>query len=209
MSEDTEPRGTTKHARRPNGKGKKGAKRAAAAGLWDQKNRPQWCKLNDKGRRFVDEYCQDLSIARAAEAAGYTYNSARALYCTDLRAAINETLALRSKEAGIAAVDILRDLRIVADKAMGRIPISRTVRDRDGRTLTHHEEFTWDPAAANTALVSLGRHQKLFTDVIEQGSHEDAVLKLHEESDKLGYRVKRIGGVLVMLEPASKKYDGD
>lgn len=197
MSKDTDPRGKRKRARVTK---KAGAKVPA----WDESNRPEWGKLPKKARVFIDEFCIDLSIPRAAEASGYTYGSARVLYCTRWRAAIDETLALRSKEAGLSAQEVLRDLAIIRDKCMGRIPVSRTRLSKDGKTASHVEEFIFDQAGANTATQSIGRHLKLFTDVIESGSHEQALEELLKTSNKLGYKVKIIGGMPVMIEPKGK-----
>lgn len=208
MSKDTDPRRPSKRAltraKEGSGQGKKGRARLEEAKKrdpWAAENRPEWCKLSAKGRVFVDEYSVDLSVVRAAERSGLTYYSARTLICTDYRAAVHETLALRAKEAGIGATEVLRDLRIVADKCMGRIPISKSVTGKDGKLLSHHEEFDWDPGGANTALLNLGRHQKLFTDVVENRSHEQALDELWAASERLGYKVKVIGGLPVMLEP--------
>lgn len=179
----------------------------------DSFRRAAWNALPTRKQRiFVDEYCVDLDTRRAAIVASLSYGQARNLMMEQrMKAAINETLHLRSEQAGVKAEDILRDLRIVADKCMGRIPVTKVVKvkKQKGTKVIEVEEVRedsiWDAAGANAALLNLGRHKKLFTDVVESRSHEEALEVLLSDTNKLGYRVKFVGGLPVLIqEPATR-----
>lgn len=183
-------RGTGKYA-----KPRRKAKRVTDLVPHDPGYRPEWHKLSDGLRLFVDEYCIDLDIRRAAILSGLTYWSARNSIWTKCRDAIAETLELRFENCGIKAESVLSDLALVRDKCLGRIPVRTKAlkhmdgtpqRDEHGNVLVE-EEFDWDPAGANKALESLGRYLKLFTDTVVVKSHEQEMKEVWSSARQLGH----------------------
>lgn len=100
-----------------------------------------------------------------------------------------------AERTSMRAQDVLRDLRIVADKCMGRIPILELVkvkkpvgRGRKAKLVDVEEvreKWIWDASAAITALVHLGRHLRLFTDVVDSRRHEEALDELLRDTERL------------------------
>lgn len=76
-------------------------------------------ELNDKQKRFIDEYMIDLNATQAAIRAGYAPGSAdvqgpRLMGNVRVRARLDERLAERSKRTGINADRVLRELARIA-----------------------------------------------------------------------------------------------
>jgi len=77
------------------------------------------CLINEKRKRFVDEYLVDLNATQAAIRAGYSANRAseighQLLHKTTVAAAIARAKAERSRRTGIIADRVLQELARVA-----------------------------------------------------------------------------------------------
>jgi phage terminase small subunit len=91
-------------------------------------------KLNDKQRRFVQEYLIDLNATQAAIRAGYSADTAhsqgpRLLENAGVKAAIDEARAERARETQIDAAWVLKRLAAEADADVADLY------DEDGRLL--------------------------------------------------------------------------
>lgn len=76
-------------------------------------------KLNEKQKRFVEEYLIDLSATQAAIRAGYSYSTAGSigselLKKPEVAEAIETAIAVRSKRTGFTQDRVLRELAKVA-----------------------------------------------------------------------------------------------
>lgn len=121
--------------------------------------------LNDKQRRFVEEYLIDLNATAAYKRAGYTakgnaaeVNAARLLRNAQVASEIKIAMDKRSEKVGRTAEDVLRDLESVKADAMQRVA------DKDGNMVM------LDHSAAIRALELEGKHRKMWTDKTEHSS---------------------------------------
>ncbi len=106
--------------------------------------------MNEKRRRFVEEYLIDLNAVAAAERAGYSKKSIRSqgsrlLANAGVRAAVDAAIAERSAGTWLTAQYVLTELRANYDRAVTDVNL----------------------AAANRALELLGKHLGMFKDVTE------------------------------------------
>ena len=119
-------------------------------------------RLNDRQRRFVEEYLIDLNATQAAIRAGYSERTARQqgarlLSNAVIQAAIEAAQQARSERTELTQDWVLSKLRENVERAMQAEP----VRDRDGNPTG---EFVYAGAVANKALELLGKHLDLFSD---------------------------------------------
>lgn len=128
-------------------------------------------KLSAKREQFALEYVTDLNAKQAAIRAGYAPRSAdvtASRLLTDAKVAdrVRELLAERQQRTEITADQTLRDLRHVADIAMGRVPTVKTIQRKDpetGETCVEQVEVqAVNFQGALRALELLGKHQGLF-----------------------------------------------
>ena len=116
--------------------------------------------LNDKQRRFVDEYLIDLNGTQAAIRAGYSKRTAneqaaRLLANVSVRSHLQTLMDKRAERVERTADDVLRDIGKVKESCMAE------VYDKEGNaTMANH-------ASALKALELEGRHLKMFTDKVE------------------------------------------
>lgn len=113
--------------------------------------------LNDKQRRFVEEYLIDLNATQAAIRAGYSAKTAqvqgaRLLLNVMVKSAINAGLAQKQEKSERKASDVLKDIQELGKRAI--------------------EAFSNEPTAPmlNGALKALeleGRHYGMFKDRVE------------------------------------------
>ncbi len=112
-------------------------------------------KLTPKQRRFVSEYLVDCNATQAARRAGYSKKTAHAsgrenLHKPAIEEELKKRLAAREQRTEVKADQVIKDLAIVAK--LGR--------------RTHSTRVTNNQVKA---LELLGKHFKLFTDVVEHG----------------------------------------
>lgn len=120
--------------------------------------------LNDRQRRFVEEYVASptLNATKAAIAAGYSAKTAHAqasrlLKDVKVHAAVEAELALRSKRVRITQDWVLKQLRKNYRRAMQ----VELVRDNEGNPTGEHQ---YEGAVANKSLELMGRHLGMFVD---------------------------------------------
>lgn len=148
-------------------------------------------KLNNKQQRFVDEYLIDLNATQSAIRAGYSKRTAQRIGSENLSKpliaeAIQSAMAERSKRTEITTDAVLQEL---AKIGFGNI---RNLYDDDGKLMTVNEmtpevtatiqEVTEETIGTDENIVLrrkfkvsdkrgslelLGKHLKLFTDVVE------------------------------------------
>lgn len=139
-----------------------------------------------KQQRFCEEYLIDLNATRAAIRAGYSPRSARTdgprlLENADVRARIDEEMALRSRRTGVSADRVVRELARVAfvrasdvidaktgglrdDASKDDLAAVAGMRVKDGGEFTEREVRMCDKVRA---LELLGKHLGMFTDNVQ------------------------------------------
>lgn len=133
--------------------------------------------LNDRRKRFVDEYLIDLNGTQAAIRAGYSQKTANRISSKlmedeEVREAIRARLKEKTKELIATQDDILQELTIIAfgKKAY---PAYDIYGKRHNQLPTLKERLQ--------ALEMLGRYYSLFTDKIKLA--EDTVLNINIKGD--------------------------
>ena len=126
--------------------------------------------MNEKQRKFVDEYLIDLNAQQAAARAGYSKKSIRSqgsrlLANAGVRAAVDAAIAERSAGTWLTAQWVLENLRANYEAALE----------------------AGNHAAVNKSLELLGKHRGMFKDVKEHTgtiSLLDLVGQASEEQDE-------------------------
>ena len=138
--------------------------------------------LNDRQRRFVEEYLVDLSAEQAATRAGYTETSARRNGCRLLakpavRAALDAAMKTRSRRTRIIQDQVIEELAAIAfcdpieiattalrgPADIARLP-ERARRLIAGWRRDARGHFTVQLYSKLRALETLGRHLGLFVE---------------------------------------------
>ena len=145
--------------------------------------------MNDRDRRFCEEYMIDLDAKHAAIRAGYAVSTARTAAewikpenpkKPGLRAEIDRMMAERSRKTGISAERVVRELariafaditnvvnketgEVLADANRDDAAAIASVKVKEGE-ITEREVRMYDK---NRALELLGKHLGLFTDNVK------------------------------------------
>ncbi|GFE56407.1 terminase small subunit [Geobacter sp. AOG1] len=151
--------------------------------------------MTPKQELFVVEYLKDLNATQAAIRAGYSAKTARQIAEENLSkpyimAAINEAKKERIEEVKLDANYVLTNLQKVVERCMQAVPVLK----KEGGEWVETGEFRFDSSGANRALELIGKHNKMFTDVVEMNNFDnlteeqlfERIAKLHE---KLGFGV--------------------
>lgn len=118
--------------------------------------------MNAKRRRFVEEYLVDLNATQAAIRAGYSAKTAkstgqRLLTFDDVREAIKNAQAERSKRTELTMDYVIDGLQEVAERCLQRKPVlnmkGEQVQDDEGRDV-----WRFDSQGANRAFELIGKH---------------------------------------------------
>lgn len=138
--------------------------------------------LNDRQRRFVDEYLIDLNGTQAAIRAGYSQKTARQigqklLTKVDIQQAISAAQVERQKRTELTADEVIRDLREVRDVCLGRksVKVVEVVKFEGEATPHEVDALVFDANGANKALELLGKHIGMFGDRIDMTSGGQAL----------------------------------
>lgn len=139
--------------------------------------------MNDRQRRFVEEYLVDLNATQAAIRAGYAERTARSqgqrlLTKVDVAAEIEKRQAERSERTEISQDYVVSKLQSVAERCMQAEPVM----NRDGtQAITEDPNgdyklaYTFNAAGANRALELLGKHLGMFADKHEHTSPDGSM----------------------------------
>lgn len=118
-------------------------------------------ELNEKQKRFVEEYCIDYNATQAAIRAGYSPKSAEVTACRLLRnakicEAIDQKRVKIAEKAELSAEWVLRELARNHELAKG----------------------IGELAASNKALELIGKHLGMFKDKVEMTGENGAPLNV-------------------------------
>lgn len=127
--------------------------------------------MNDKQKRFAEEYLVDLNATQAAIRAGYSPKTAgsqgeRLLKDADVHAYITEMKAKRTERTQISADFVLTGLKEVALRCLQRVPVMEF--DYENRCMMQKTDaagqgvWEFDSTGANRAFELLGRHAGIF-----------------------------------------------
>jgi phage terminase small subunit len=132
--------------------------------------------INEKQKRFADEYLKDLNGKQAAIRSGYSPKTAevqasRLLSNAKVQAYL-ETKQKRIEEKTSVTVEwIIEQLKCVYEKAMQAVPVM----DHRGEPTG---EYKFEANAANRSLELLGKHIGMFTDRLQLGGKDGKPIEL-------------------------------
>lgn len=139
--------------------------------------------LNEKQKRFVEEYLIDLNATQAAIRAGYSKNRAselgyQLLQKTTVQNAIQEAQNNRSERVQITQEEVIRRLLENIDIASGKRATVITIpsKNTEGKVIGNDvAQFVYEPSAVNKALELLGKHLGMFKDRVDVTSGGNAL----------------------------------
>jgi phage terminase small subunit len=157
------------------------------------------CKLNEKQKRFVEEYLVDLNATQAAIRAGYSSKTARQigeqnLSKLDIQEAIQKSVKERSERTQITSDWVLNQLVEVSQRCMQKTPVMIFDREEKEYVQATNEEgegiWTFNAMGANKSLELIGKHLGMF-------------VEKHEHTGKDG------GPMEVVIRVGNRRINGD
>ena len=102
-------------------------------------------KQDNQYKLFAQEYIKDLNATRAAKAAGYSEKTAysqggRLLNHVEVQKYIKEFMEKRAERTEITADNVLKDIHIAREIALGIKPHKMIIKDNIGDGMTEHVE---------------------------------------------------------------------
>ena len=102
-------------------------------------------KQDNQYKLFAQEYIKDLNATRAAIAAGYSEKTAysqggRLLNHVEVQKYIKEFMEKRAERTEITADNVLKDIHIAREIALGIKPHKMIIKDNIGDGMTEHVE---------------------------------------------------------------------
>lgn len=162
--------------------------------------------MNDKQKRFVEEYLIDLNATQAAIRAGYSAKTAtsqgeRLLRNVDVQRLVVEAQAARSERTGITADYVLATIQDTIERCRQ----ARPVLDRKGEPILVElpngelaPAYTFDSTAVLKGAELLGKHLKLFTDKVEHTGKDGGPIQFDQvksDADAFESSIARLASV--------------
>lgn len=148
--------------------------------------------MNDRQKRFCEEYLIDLNATQAAIRAGYSKNTARSianenLTKPDIQQYLKRLIENRNERTKITQDEVIADIIEVKNRCMQKVPVmfmGNQVQDENGNNL-----WKFDSQGANKALDMLMKHTGGYeknntqqsTSIIVNNNVVDDVLKKLKE----------------------------
>lgn len=122
-------------------------------------------ELNDKQRRFCEEYIIDLNATQAAKRAGYSIKTAKQigsenLSKPDIQQYISELKGKVSERLEIGVDWVVRRLKEISDRCVQAEPVMEF--DYDTKQMVETGEYKFDSSGANKATELIGKHVGAF-----------------------------------------------
>lgn len=124
----------------------------------------KWANMLDSTQQdFIQAYVVTHSVKAASEMVGIESKIGRRyLASPTIQAAIKLTQKQIRDDAKVSPDEVITDLRLMRDMALGRVPVPET-KWVDGEPVTRYVR-QFNPGAANKAIENLGRVVAMFTD---------------------------------------------
>lgn len=142
--------------------------------------------MNDKQKRFADEYLIDFNGTKAAIRAGYAENSAavqasQMLNNEAIKSYIEKRKLEMDEELGLSALWIKKRFKEISDRCM----VAEPVMIFDGENWVESGEYKFDSSGANKATESLGKIVGVFEKDNSQKKSEIAI-NINSDEEGLG-----------------------
>jgi hypothetical protein len=149
--------------------------------------------LSADQQEFVQAFLVTRSAGGAADMVGIGRSTAlRYLNSPTIQASIRIAQKQLREECVVTPTEVINDLRLIRDMALGRIPVAQT-KWVDGEPITRFVR-QFDAPAANKAVENLGRVVGMFTDRKE--------ISLPASDTQLKRRLEELLGVSLEIEDA-------
>jgi phage terminase small subunit len=150
--------------------------------------------LNERQKRFAEEYIKDLNAVQAYKRAGYTGvgKNAQASACTLLvhpgvRKLIQENMHERSVRTGISADYVLQTIQDTVERCKQAVPVRRKV-DGEWKDIGIYQ---FDANSVLKGCELLGKHLKLFTEKHEVSGPDGGPIEFAAAKDAVREKLLR------------------
>ena len=145
-------------------------------------------KQDNQYKLFAQEYIKDLNATRAAKAAGYSEKTAysqggRLLNHVEVQKYIKEFMEKRAERTEITADNVVKDIQLAREIALGIKPHKMIIKDNIGDGMTEHveQELHKTDLTAFVKLTELQmRHLGMFIEK-QEVSHSGYITMLPEK----------------------------